>query len=231
MSDIVERQHQDEIDNADKVWLFRKIVRHVGPLSPNDPNYKGSKWNLRVEWEDGSITDEPLSMLIKDDPVSCAKYAKDNDLLEVDGWKRLKKIARRQKVLARMLKQSVYASKRHGPIFKFGVQVPRNSKEARELDRKNCNTKWTDAERLETNQLLEYETFIDKGKGGKPPDGYKWIKVLWVYDVKHNLRHKARCVAGGHLTDPSKDNAYCGVVSLRTMRLALLIGDRVSPKN
>ena len=35
-----------------------------------------------------------------------------------------------------MIKQAVLASKRQSPIFMFGVQVPRNEKEARELDQK-----------------------------------------------------------------------------------------------
>ena len=40
--------------------------------------------------------------------------------------------------------------------------------------------------------------------------------------VKHDLRHKARPIAGGHLTPPIAD-AYSGVVFLHAMRLALLI--------
>jgi hypothetical protein len=35
-----------------------------------------------VEWEDGSITAEPLAMVAADDPISCAIYAKQNDLLD-----------------------------------------------------------------------------------------------------------------------------------------------------
>ena len=46
-----------------------------------------------------------------------------------------------------------------------------------------------------------------------------------MYAVKHDLRHKARLVAGGHLTDPPKDSVYSGVVSLKSLRLALLIGE------
>jgi hypothetical protein len=40
-----------------------------------------------VEWENGEITAEPLSIIAADDPVSCAIYARDNNLLDVDGWK------------------------------------------------------------------------------------------------------------------------------------------------
>ncbi len=44
-----------------------------------------------------------------------------------------------------------------------------------ELDRRNGNTRWQDAERLELEQLNEYETFRDLGKGKRAPDGYKKI--------------------------------------------------------
>ena len=43
--------------------------------------------------------------------------------------------------------------------------------------------------------------------------------------MKHDGRYKARLVAGGHMTDPDKEDAYSRVVSLMTLRLALLIGE------
>ena len=36
---------------------------------------------VQVEWETGEITFEPLSIIAADDPVTCAAYAKENDLL------------------------------------------------------------------------------------------------------------------------------------------------------
>jgi Reverse transcriptase (RNA-dependent DNA polymerase) len=74
-------------------------------------------------------------------------------------------------------------------------------------------------------QLIEYETFIDKGKGGIPPDGYKGIRCHMVYDVKHDGRHKSRLVAGGNLTDPSPESNYSGVVSLRGIRLVAFLAE------
>ena len=43
--------------------------------------------------------------------------------------------------------------------------------------------------------------------------------------MKHDGRFKARLVAGGHMTEPGKDESYSGVVSLRIMRLALIAGE------
>ena len=47
--------------------------------------------------------------------------------------------------------------------------------------------------------------------------------VHLVFDVKYDLRRKARLVAGGHLTDPSKEDVYSGVVSLRSIRICMLL--------
>ena len=68
------------------------------------------------------------------------------------------------------------------------------------IDERNGNTKWQDAEKLELCQLNEYHTFKNLGKQGRPPPGYTKIRVRFVYDVKHDGRHKARLVARGHLT-------------------------------
>ena len=51
-----------------------KIVPHQGPLSKEHPSYKGSKYNVRVEWENGEITEEPLSVIAVDAPVACVHF-------------------------------------------------------------------------------------------------------------------------------------------------------------
>jgi hypothetical protein len=168
--------------------------------------------------------------MIEDDPITLAIYARKNDLLKTPGWKRLSHIAQdvakeRNKIRSMIHQYHVCKGKRtQGPVYKFGIQIPRNVKEAYELDAKNGNTKWQDAMGEEIDSLLEFCTFVDKGK---VPflEGYKNIIVHFVFDVKHDLRHKARLVAGGHLTDPNIDGTYSGVVSLRTMRIALVAAE------
>jgi hypothetical protein len=58
--------------------------------------WKGSIYNVHVEWENGEIPDKPMTTIAADDPVTCSIYAKGNNLLDVPGWKRFKSIARRQ---------------------------------------------------------------------------------------------------------------------------------------
>ena len=98
--------HLDHQEQQEDLYKFRAITGHQGPLSPQDENYKGSKYNDMVEWETGEITEEPLSLIAADDPVTCAVYAKKHDLLHLDGWKRLKHIAKNQKQLTRAINQS-----------------------------------------------------------------------------------------------------------------------------
>ena len=68
-----------------ELYRFRAIIGHEGPLLASDPDWKGSKNNVQVEWETGEITFEPLSIITADDPVTCAAYAKENDLLALEG--------------------------------------------------------------------------------------------------------------------------------------------------
>ena len=46
-----------------------------------------------------------------------------------------------------------------------------------------------------------------------------------VFDVKHDGRHKARCVADGHLTDTPLESVYSGVVLLRGFRMCLFLAE------
>jgi len=87
---MVESQIDEEINDPTKQWTYKGIIRHEGPTNPSDPMYKGSKYNLKVQWEDGSVTYEPLGIIGKDDLISCAQYAHEQNLLNVDGWKFLK---------------------------------------------------------------------------------------------------------------------------------------------
>jgi len=214
-------------DTSEVIWKFKRITGHQGPLRPGHPDYKGSSWNVMVEWETGETTYEPLDMIAKDDPVTCAIYARHNDLLNQPGWKRFKKIANREKKLLRMTNQAKLRSYNTAPKYMFGYQIPRNYAEALRLDRQNGNTKWQECTQLEMSQLAEYETFESLGKANQTriPDGYKKIRVHLVYACKHDGRHKARLVADGHLTDIPMESVYSGVVSLRGFRLVVFLAE------
>ena len=227
LSALVEAQHEAEINDPDVAWVFKAIKGHQGPLRPTHPEYKGSTYNILVQWEDGSETYETLDIIIKDDPVSVASYAAENDLINTPGWKRVKHIAKNQKKLQRMVNQARLchnSGRSSTPTYSFGIKVPRNVKQAIEYDKENGNTKWQDAMTLEIDNVQAYSTFKDMGKVNFIP-GYKKIIVHFVFAVKHDLRHKARLVAGGHLTDPNMEGSYSSVVSLRSLRICLVAAE------
>ena len=223
--DFIECDNNDIANDTEQLYQFRRISAHQGPLITSDKDYKGSTYNVLVEWETGETTYEPLDLIAKDDPVTCAEYAQRNGLLDIPGWKRFKRLAKNEKKITRLVNQAKLKSYRRDPFWKFGFLVPRNHSQAVELDEKNGNTKWQDSEAVEMLQLIEYDTFIDKGESGQPPSGYKRIRCHMVYDVKHDGRHKSRLVAGGHLTDPSSESVYSGVVSLRGIRLITFLAE------
>ena len=222
------RQVLDYIEkDADNpiVWKFKCIVAHEGPLDSNSPSYKGSSYNVRIEWENGEITDEPLAILAADDPVTCAIYARDNDLLKKPGWKHFRGLAKWQQHLFCMANQAKLKSYRTAPKFKYGYEVPRNFNHAMELDQCHGNTKWTEATALEMSVMDNYEVFDDLGVDAKAPEGYKKICVHIVYDMKHDGRHKTCLVADGHLTIIPLESVYSGVVSLHGLRIFLFVAE------
>ena len=93
--------HEVDGDIEDDMWIFKDIIGHEGPLSTTHANYKGSKYNVKVQWESGEQTFEPLHIIGADSPAMVAKYGLDNNLLDLPGWKRFRRLAHRQKKILR----------------------------------------------------------------------------------------------------------------------------------
>ena len=219
----------DAEEDPDPLFKFRDIVAHQGPLESTDPDQKGGKYNVMVEWESGEVTYEPLTLISKDDPITCAVYAKKHDLLDTTGWKHLKRYAKTSKRLIRAVKQSRIRQVRASARYQHGFQVPKDYNDAIRLDKGNSNTHWQDAMDLELTQIHEYKVFKDTGKAqfhnGKAvtPDGFQKVRAHFVYVVKHDGRFKARLVADGHLTKELVESIYSGVVSLRSLRMVVFL--------
>ena len=157
------------------------------------------------------------------------KKSKVNELLNVPGWNRFNSIAKRQKFLIQAVKQSKLWQYHRSPIYKFGFEVPKNHTDTLRIDALNKSTRLHDTEQLELEQIDEYDTFIEKDKAKLDSkgrvlnawQGYKKIRAHFVFDIKHDRRHKARLVANGHLTEVPKDSVYSSVVSLQSLHLIL----------
>lgn len=105
-----------------------------------DTTSKGTSYSVLVLWEDGFETFEPLSVIAKEDPITCAKYSKDKDLLlDKPGWKSLKQIASCTIKFAGMHQQAKLHTKGRGPIYKFGILLLNNCKQALQIDKNSNN--------------------------------------------------------------------------------------------
>ena len=208
----------DAEEDPDSLFKFRDIVAHQGPLESIDPDQKGSKYNVMVEWESGEVTYEPLTLISKEDPINCAVYAKKHDLLDTTGWNHPKRHAKISKRLIRAVKQSWIRQVRASARYQHGFQVPKDYIDAIRLDKENSNTHWQDAMNLELTGKAQFHN----GKA-VTPDGFQKIRVHFVYAVKHDGRFKARLVADGHLTKEPVESIYSGVVSLRSLRMVVFL--------
>ena len=194
--DYVEREHNNKDGDY---WRSRKIISHS--LIPGKKEKNKTGIEIQVVWETGTTSTESFEGSKKNIPVNLTIYAKENNLLELDGWDTLKRLADQSKLTERLVNQAKLHSLKYSPRYKYGFETPKNYEDAERLDRKNCNDDWKDANKLEHKQLREYDVFIDNRRfaGCRIPCGYQLIRVHTIFDVKVDGRHKTRVL----LTDTS----------------------------
>ena len=122
--DYVERENNNEDGDH---WRFRKILNHS--LIPGK-KVINAKIEVQIVWEAGATSTKTFESLKKDIPVDLAVYAKENNLLELDGWKTLKRLADRSKLTARLVKQAKLHSLKYSPKYKYGFEIPKNYDDA-----------------------------------------------------------------------------------------------------
>jgi hypothetical protein len=103
------------------------------------------------------------------------------------------------------------------PSYKNGFCVPHNTSEVPIIDTEKGNTQWVSALQLEMDSMMEYMVFKDIGYGPALSVNKK-TQVHFVFNVKHDRRHKAHLVAGGHSTEAPVESIYSGVVSLQSIQ-------------
>ena len=176
-------------------------------------------WELLVEWRDGSSDWISLKDLKDSYPVELAVYAKENSLEDEPAfawW--VPYVLRKQKRIFQKVKSKYWAR-----THKYGIRIPKNIKEAIEIDKDNGNNLWMDAIKLEMqNVRIAFEEF-----DGDPNSlvGYTQITGHLVFDVKlgENFRRKARYCADGHKTGAPASVTYSTVVSRDSVRILLTI--------
>ena len=85
--------------DKDDFYRFVAVLNHRKKASA-----KGG-WQVLVEWASGETNRNDLTDTFEGDPVTLAMYAKKNNLLHKDGWKRCKRYVRNAKTIGRAINQ------------------------------------------------------------------------------------------------------------------------------
>ncbi len=96
------------------------------------------------------------------------------------------------------------------------------------FDEENGDSLWKEAIAYEVIQIRNRKALRSLGmykKGDKLPEGFKMIRLHFVFDVKQDGRRRARLVADGNLTNVPLDAVYSGVVTLRSVRIIAFIAE------
>jgi len=154
---------------------------------------------------------------MESNPLQVAEYAVANDINVEPAFAWWVKEA--LKCCNRMISaaRSRYWKKTH----KFGVRIPKTIQEALHIDQETGTNFWCLAIEKEMKNMMPAFKILEGD--AYAPIGYKRIPCHMIFDVKMDFTHKARFVAGGHVTDPPTSITYSSVVSSDSVRIAFLI--------
>ncbi len=224
-SKLIQRIADDQVDPEAGTWPIERIILHDATK------------RLLVLWKGGAITWNSFQLTKEDAPLEVALYARRNKLLEKRGWKWCNAHLSSLEKASRLVHATKLRSNHHKPFYMHGILVPRNHTQAMQLDKENGNNNWREAEKKEIAQQQEYNTYRDIGKGAKPPPGYQFAPLHFVYAISLKnfvqddgnkqgiLRYKARLVGGGHVTETPVDGTYSSVITLRGVRIVIFLAE------
>ena len=143
-------------------------------------------WDFQVRWETGETSWIPLKDIKESNAAKVAEYAVQEGIEKEPAFAWWVKTALKQrdaminKVCMRLRKRS-----------KFGIDIPRNFKEAVEFDRKNGNTLWQDIIKKEMKNVQGAFNFKDNNS--EIPIGFKGNRS------SHSLRGQIRSYTQGEI--------------------------------
>ena len=94
-ADLVDAVNKKD-EEGYELWTFSDIINHR--------TTKG-KIEIEIKWDTGEVTWEPMAEIRKTDPVTIARYAKDNELSDKPGWKWTRRYTKNEKKFIRLSKQ------------------------------------------------------------------------------------------------------------------------------
>ena len=172
-------------------------------------------WKFKVKWKDGTVTWSSLKDLRQSNPVDVAVYVTSRDIQNEPAfsWWVPWTLRKRDTIIASV------NSRMRKATHKYGIEIPTSVKHAEEIDKKNGNTLWQDAIRLEMSNIGVAFDILERGEN--PPPGYSKSSGHMIYDVKMDFTRKGRWVKDGHRTPDPESSSYAGVVSRESIRILL----------
>jgi hypothetical protein len=190
-------------EDKDMCWECCKVVDYC--KEKGDVNSSNQK--CLVEWNDVNKTKSWVNYFASSlsNPKHIISFARNNNLLDKMPFCHLTRYCRSNKSvdIARILKISTSSA---GIKYKFGIQVPKGIRSTIDLDKNSGNQLWEVAIKTELKQLTDYQIFTVLDSGQDIPTGYQKIPYHMGFDVKYDLRNKARLVSGGNCTLNDKEN-------------------------
>ena len=205
-------------DDGCQIMKVEEIIDHYRRKDITPSNTSTDGWYFLIRWSNQDVNVVRLADIKESHPIQVADYAKAHSLDHLPGmsWWVPFTLKHRDKVLKVISKTKTV--KKHE---KFGIRIPRTVSEAYTIDKQNGNYLWAKAiDKEMTNASVAFD-ILPKNK--RPNPGYKFIRCHMIFDIKVDLTRKARFVAGGHLTECSKELSYSTVVSRDSIRILLLV--------
>jgi hypothetical protein len=117
--------------------------------------------------------------------------------------------------------------KKNNPMgtIKYGVYIPKNVQEALAIDGREKSNLWKEAICKEIGTLMSMGTFKILTKQDKNTyiKQSQYAPLRMIFDVKQDLRRKARLVIGGHVVDATGYDVYASNMKTVSARLLMLI--------
>ena len=176
-------------------------------------------WEILIRWKDGSSTWEEMKDVKYTYPLQLAEYVHQQELIcePAFAWWVPFVLKKRNRMISKI--KTKYWKRTH----KYGIRIPKNVIEAKQLDDANGNRLWMTAIALEMKNIqIAFEQYDGDIQDLK---GYQSIDCHLIFDIKlgENFRRKARMVAGGHMTTTPSSITYSSVVSRDSVRILLTI--------
>ena len=134
-------------------------------------------------------------------------------------------------MIRRVQKNSKKKKFSKAPVFKYGIEVPKNSEHVKRIDAANNNTFcWQDAYVKEVKALLDLDCFEFHPAEYHEGLGSEWQRTSphMIFDVKQDLTRKCRLVAGGHLVDMLDIQVYLSVFKSISVQLLHIISHKAN---